>query len=49
MNNQLRFPSALGRIEFSRRLCRLQYYAAWPIRTPIFSRKLNDLMIASAA
>ena len=30
-------------------LCRLQYYAARSVRTPVFPRKLNDPMLAAAA
>jgi hypothetical protein len=48
-NSQFFLPMAVGRMAFSTRLCRLLYYAAWSVRTPVFPRKLNDPMIAAAA
>jgi hypothetical protein len=49
MKSQFFLPMAVGLIAFSTRLCRLQTYAAWLLRTPVFPRKLEDPMIAGAA
>jgi len=49
MNNQFFLPTAVGRIEFSIRLCRFGTYAAWRLRTPVFRRAQQHLMVVDAA
>ena len=49
MCSQFLRPRASGRMAPSHQLCRLQPYAAWQHRAPVFPRKLQDPVIAAAA